>query len=70
MFLPGGVGSFIYQVRDRLLRRVADRRSIVVPSLVADVAVRNDAAADTVIEQADLSEVEEVQSAPELEPVS
>jgi len=70
MFLPGGVGSFIYQVRDRLLRRVADRRSIVVPSLVADVAVRNDAAADTVIEQADLSEAEEVQPAPELEPVS
>jgi branched-chain amino acid transport system permease protein len=53
MFLPGGVGSLIYQVRDRLLRRLADRRGIVVPSLVADVAVRDDAQADGVIEQAD-----------------
>jgi branched-chain amino acid transport system permease protein len=53
IFLPGGVGSLVYQVRDRLLRYVADRRGIVVPSLIADAQVRNDATADTVIEQAD-----------------
>jgi branched-chain amino acid transport system permease protein len=38
MFLPGGVGSAIYMARDRLLREVAARRSIVVPSLIADLA--------------------------------
>jgi len=66
MFLPGGVGSLVYQVRDRLLRRVAARHGIVVPSLVADMAVRDDASADLVIEDADLSAVSEV----DLEPVS
>src|SRR5579872_2602949 len=34
--LPGGIGQLVYDVRDRLLRVVADRRGIVVPSLVAD----------------------------------
>jgi len=34
--LPGGLGQVVYSVRDRLLRMVADRRGIVVPSLVAD----------------------------------
>ncbi|MBA3652853.1 MAG: ABC transporter permease [Actinobacteria bacterium] len=38
MFLPGGVGSVIYKVRDRLLRRLADNKGIIVPSLVADAA--------------------------------
>jgi ABC-type branched-subunit amino acid transport system permease subunit len=36
MFLPAGLSSAIYQGRDRLLREVARRRGIVVPSLVAD----------------------------------
>jgi hypothetical protein len=35
-FLPGGLGQLLYTVRDRLLRRIADRRHIPVPSLVAD----------------------------------
>jgi hypothetical protein len=39
MFLPDGVGSFVYRGRDRLLRELADRRKIVVPSLFADMAV-------------------------------
>jgi branched-chain amino acid transport system permease protein len=64
MFLPGGVGSLIYQVRDRLLRMLADRRGVIVPSLIADMAVREDASADMVLEDADLTDV------PELEPVS
>ena len=68
MFLPGGVGSLIYQGRDRLLRLLADRRGVIVPSLIADMAVRNDAGADTIIEDADLSEVTAADI--ELEPVS
>jgi branched-chain amino acid transport system permease protein len=35
-FLPGGLGQLVYAVRDRVLRRIADRRGILVPSLVAD----------------------------------
>jgi branched-chain amino acid transport system permease protein len=34
--LPGGIGQVVYDLRDRLLRIVADRRGIIVPSLVAD----------------------------------
>lgn len=36
-FLPGGLGELVYRGRDALLRRLADRRGLVVPSLVADV---------------------------------
>ncbi|MBI2168627.1 MAG: ATP-binding cassette domain-containing protein [Actinobacteria bacterium] len=36
---PGGVGQIVYDTRDRLLRGVARRRGIVVPSLVADLRV-------------------------------
>ena len=36
IFLPGGVASLFYRGRDSLLRRLADRRGIIVPSLVAD----------------------------------
>jgi branched-chain amino acid transport system permease protein len=35
-FFPGGLGQIFFSVRDRLLRRVANRRGILVPSLVAD----------------------------------
>jgi ABC-type branched-subunit amino acid transport system ATPase component/ABC-type branched-subunit amino acid transport system permease subunit len=38
MFLPGGLGSLMYRVRDSYLRLVASRRGIIVPSLVADSA--------------------------------
>ncbi|HMC38362.1 MAG TPA: ABC transporter permease [Acidimicrobiales bacterium] len=38
MFLPSGIGSLIFQARDRLLRELAARKGIVVPSLVADLA--------------------------------
>jgi branched-chain amino acid transport system permease protein len=37
MFLPEGLGGLMYGVRDGLLRRVANRRGLIVPSLVADV---------------------------------
>ena len=35
-FFPGGLGQLLYALRDRLLRVVAERRGILVPSLVAD----------------------------------
>jgi branched-chain amino acid transport system permease protein len=41
-FLPGGLWQVVISGRDRLLRRVADRRNIVVPSLVADKRVQAD----------------------------
>ena len=36
LFLPGGIGQGVYQLRDAYLRRVADRLHIDVPSLTAD----------------------------------
>lgn len=41
MFLPGGVGSLLFNGRDRLLRAFAVRRGITVPSLIADSAARD-----------------------------
>ena len=40
--LPGGLGQIIFAGRDRVLRRIADRRGILVPSLVADKRVAGD----------------------------
>ena len=37
LFLPEGLGGLLYSTRDRLLRVVAARRHLVVPSLVADL---------------------------------
>ena len=41
-FLPGGLWQFVQRWRDRYLTRVADRRGIHVPSLVADRRVDED----------------------------
>ena len=38
-FLPGGLAQVLYGARDNLLRYVARRRSILVPSLLADTRV-------------------------------
>jgi branched-chain amino acid transport system permease protein len=48
--LPGGLGQLIFSVRDRYLRVIANRRGILVPSLVADKRVEGEAehAADEV----------------------
>ena len=35
--IPGGLADIVYRVRDAGLRWTAERRGIVVPSLVADV---------------------------------
>jgi hypothetical protein len=43
MLLPGGVGSVLFRARDSVLRRLAERRGIVVPSLVADKLVTAEA---------------------------
>ncbi len=37
--LPGGIGQLLFVLRDKYLRWVADRRGILVPSLVADKRV-------------------------------
>jgi branched-chain amino acid transport system permease protein len=39
LVLPGGLGQVLFSVRDRYLRWVANRRDILVPSLVADKRV-------------------------------
>jgi len=39
MFLPEGLGGLLYSIRDGVLRRIARRRNLVVPSLLADVRV-------------------------------
>ncbi len=36
LFLPGGFSQLYYDGRDRILRRIAERRGIHVPSLIAD----------------------------------
>ncbi len=38
MFFPGGIGELVYRGRDFLLRKFAERKGVIVPSLVADVA--------------------------------
>jgi len=37
LFVPGGFSQIFYNLRDRWLRWVAERRNLIVPSLVADV---------------------------------
>jgi ABC-type branched-subunit amino acid transport system ATPase component/ABC-type branched-subunit amino acid transport system permease subunit len=48
VLLPGGFGAALADTRDRLLRLVAARRGIRVPSLVADTGDETPAAADLV----------------------
>ena len=38
LVVPGGLGAAALRLRDRALRMIANRRGIIVPSLVADVA--------------------------------
>ncbi len=37
MIIPGGIGDLVYRGRDAVLRWVAHRRDLIVPSLVADI---------------------------------
>jgi branched-chain amino acid transport system permease protein len=53
LVLPGGLGSGMYRLRDEILRWIAKRRGLVVPSLLADVRqVSDDDAA--VLEEPDV----------------
>ncbi len=54
LILPGGLGEAVNRIRDRLLRVVAERRGILVPSLVAD---RRERAADEYPAEADTAEI-------------
>jgi branched-chain amino acid transport system permease protein len=56
MFLPGGLIEGVYKIRDNLLRRVAARHGIHVPSLVADSLVTDEDEAHV----PDLDEVTEI----------
>ena len=42
LLAPGGITQLVFGVRDAVLRRIAEQRGIVVPSLVADVRVDPD----------------------------
>src|SRR5262249_25125004 len=42
LIVPNGVGSWLYDLRDALLRAIARRRKLRVPSLLADVVVDED----------------------------
>lgn len=46
LVLPAGLGGLVYDLRDTALRRIARRRDIVVPSLLADVRVDETTVAD------------------------
>jgi len=48
LVVPGGFGQMIFNVRDRYLRWVANRRGILVPSLVADKRTPGQGAANEV----------------------
>ena len=51
LFLPEGLGGLVYNVRDGYLRRVARRRGLLVPSLLADKRIEEleEQAADVAI---------------------
>ena len=53
MFLPGGFAEGLYRVRDLLLRQLAARKGIHVPSLLADRAVDPDASEEDLIIRAE-----------------
>jgi ABC-type branched-subunit amino acid transport system ATPase component/ABC-type branched-subunit amino acid transport system permease subunit len=50
---PAGFGGLLYDIRDALLRSVARRKDIVVPSLLADVRVLEDTAESKPVPRAD-----------------
>jgi branched-chain amino acid transport system permease protein len=51
--IPGGLGELLYRARDGVLRRVAERRGLVVPSLVADVRTDDEDDVADVVRAAD-----------------
>jgi hypothetical protein len=65
MVLPGGLGAVMYDGRDWLLRRIAERRRLLVPSLLADRRVEELPTPEPVLERADeAAEREHVELSP------
>jgi ABC-type branched-subunit amino acid transport system permease subunit len=74
LVMPSGIGGVLADVRDGALRRIASRRSLVVPSLLADVRVEEAAAsppeetvlaaAGEIAEQAEAEELDAAEGAP------
>lgn len=66
LVLPGGLGQLLFNLRDRLLRRVAERREILVPSLVADKrdGTKDHAANEVGLLQGALADPDEAPSSP------
>ena len=56
LFLPGGLAQVFYGARDAILRTVAERRKILVPSLVADIRAEEQHLATPVPEEATVLE--------------
>jgi branched-chain amino acid transport system permease protein len=68
LIFPGGLSQVLYGARDRLLRLVARRRSIVVPSLTADVRVEVEVAGpghETVVEALETPDTSAIERAEE-----
>jgi hypothetical protein len=57
-FLPGGFAQLGFGLRDRILRAVANRKGIHVPSLVADRRIETGEGEEHVLEQAEASVTE------------
>ncbi len=53
LMMPGGLGKAIYSIRDAALRKYAERKGILVPSLLAD---RREAEAQTAAVERDVEE--------------
>jgi branched-chain amino acid transport system permease protein len=51
-FLPGGLAEGMFRLRDMALRKIADRRGLLVPSLIADALVVETAETEHVVEEA------------------
>jgi hypothetical protein len=68
-FLPGGLAEGMFRIRDTLLRRVALRRNIHVPSLIADSLVEaqeHEAADHAIAAAATIGEIAEAVEAGDL----
>ena len=69
-FLPGGLWQFVQRVRDAYLRRIAQRRGLLVPSLVADRRTADDEDDASPAAPADEGALHEEHSADETEVIA
>ena len=64
LLLPSGLGGLLADVRDGALRRIATRRGLVVPSLLADVRVEDPHEDRSLAEAVDAAKASDRASAP------